>query len=103
MKAQLTEEEFINWWLEKYHATNLTKVLKLHPEWETNPEKHTRDFYYTYRVTQAQHDEWYEWAIGRFRSYYRWSKKRSIKAFCFPYLNVAPSVIDMDKIWDSLT
>ena len=74
MKKKLTEEEFINMWLMAYHAIDLEGVKKAHPEWMENPEKHTRDFYRTYAVTQAQHDEWYE------------------RDFCLAYLNVAPSI-----------
>jgi hypothetical protein len=90
MKPNLTEEEFINWWLEKYHNTNLEEVIQKHPEWKN--EDHSRDFYTTYAVTQEQHDEWYEWAIQRIMKHYRYGKKMAQKQFAFPYLNVSPTV-----------
>lgn len=92
MRAKLSEEQFINWWLEKYHNTNLAQILRENPEWKKNPHDHTREFYNTYRVTQAQHDEWYEWAIGLVMKTYRFGKKTARRQFALPYLNVAPSV-----------
>jgi len=115
MKPELTEEEFINWWLKKYHNTDLNGVRKAHPKWTKSEKrkpkpkyfpywlwylfikdinKYTRDFYKTYAVTQEQHDEWYEWAINRIAKYYRYSKKRAKRMFCWDYLNVAPSIKD---------
>ena len=62
-KSKLTEEDIINKWLGDYHNTNLSEVKKLHPDWEADPEKHTQDFYNTYKVTQEQHDQWHEWMV----------------------------------------
>jgi len=107
MKAKLTEEEFINWWLEKYHNTNLDQVKKDHPEWNSDHlEKNsdewrvhsgesTRAFYTAYMVTEEQHDEWYEWAIQRIMKYYRYSKKRAHRGFSIPSLNVSPQIKEL--------
>ena len=92
MKPQLTEEEFINWWLREYHNTDLDGVKRVRPEWWEDPEKYTRDFYRAYAVTQEQHDEWYEWAINRLAKYHKYSKKYAKKAFCLSYLNVSPII-----------
>jgi len=92
MKKLLTEEEFINWWLRKYHNTDIEGVKEAHPEWMDDPQKHTRDFYRTYAVTREQHDEWYAWAIKRLMKYYSMGRKRAEKSFCMDYLNVAPNI-----------
>ena len=91
-RNELTEDDFINWWLRKYHDTDMDKVIKAHPEWEAEPEKHTRDFYNTYRVTQEQHDEWHAWFIKAFMKEFRVGKKMAERHSGFAYLNVAPSV-----------
>lgn len=98
VRKQPTEEEFINWWLKKYHNIDLTGVKKAHPEWMDEPEKHTRDFYRAYAVTQEQHDEWYDWAIKRIMKHYRMGRKRAEESFCFDYLNVAPNITDSPKV-----
>ena len=92
MKARLTEELFVNWWLEKYHDTNLDKVLENHPEWQDDPPSHSREFYAAYTVTDEQHDEWYAWAIQKVMKHYRYGKKRAERDFCLPYLDVSPMV-----------
>ena len=90
MKAKLTEEEFVNWWLTEYHDTNLNEVRVSHPQWKDS--SYSREFYEAYPVTQEQHDEWYEWAIERLMKHYKISKKRAKKDFSFPYLNVSPLI-----------
>ena len=90
MKEPLTEADLINWWLEKYHNTDLQKVAKLHPEWMDG--EHARDFYETYQVTQEQHDEWHKWAVKEFARYFKVSKKLAQKNFVWTYLNVSPQI-----------
>lgn len=90
MKKELNGDDLVNWWLEKYHNTNLKEVKELHPEWLDG--KHSRDFYQTYPVTQEQHDKWYEWAIQTIMKHYKWSKKKARKEFVFPYWNCSPTV-----------
>jgi len=92
---KISSDELINWWLEKYHNTNVDKILKENPEWEKNPEEHTREFYKKYEVTEEQHDEWHKWAISTIAKKYKWSKEYARKQFAFPYLNVAPSIKTM--------
>ena len=92
MKEKLTEELFINKWLEDYHNTSLEEVEKKHPEWIKDPSKGSREFYKTYAVSQIEHDEWYRWAIDVIAKHYRWSKKRAKKEFWLAYLNVSPSI-----------
>jgi len=92
MKKPLTEEYFINWWLEKYHHTNLTKVMEEHPEWADDPPSHSMEFYAAYPCTQEEHDVWYEWAIDVIAKHYRISKKSAKQRFSLPYLNVSPTV-----------
>ena len=86
----MTQDDFINWWLEKYHNTNCDEVIKLHPEW--NDGNHSRDFYDAYQVSQEQHDEWYNWFIGAIKKEFRVSKKYARMHSWATYLNVAPTV-----------
>ena len=79
-KKQISEEDLINWWLEKYHNTNLERVMEEHPDWKEIDEKvkaineyrgwskeendailhqqylNSREFYSLYPVTEEQHD-----------------------------------------------
>lgn len=95
-KKELTEEHFINWWLEKYHDTNLDKIIEANPSWKENPPDHTREFYEAYQCTQEQHDEWYDWAIETVMKHFRWGKKRAKKEFLWTYLNVSPMIKQED-------
>jgi len=83
-----TANEYMNYWLEKYHGTTIEKVLEEHPEWEED----SRSFYSAYPVTYKQHDEWYEWAIKRVRKDYKLGRKAAEKEFTFAYLNLAPMI-----------
>lgn len=48
----------LNWWLEKYHNTNVEEVVKNHPkEVLESPE-----WFKLYPVTKEQYDEWKVWA-----------------------------------------
>jgi len=92
MKKLVNIEDLINWWLEKYHNTNLEKVKKEHPEWEKNPEQHTRDFYTTYMVTQKQHDEWEAWAKNYTKKVTGVSKPIVDRGWWKIYLNASPKI-----------
>lgn len=91
-KKELTQEMLIDLWLSRYHNTTLNEVIKEHPEWMDEPQKHSKDFYNTYAVTQEQHDEWYDDAKKIVKDYYNLSKKEVNKQFMWIYLNVAPTV-----------
>lgn len=118
-KSELTQELFINWWLEKYHNTNMNKAKEDHPQWKKAEEDYndlkmnrskyseeeekaiyqsisemSREFYRTYAVTREQHDEWYNWAIEVLSKSHRMSKKLTKRSFAFDYLNCSPSVIE---------
>ena len=90
MKKKLDMDNIINWWLEKYHDTNIEKVLEQHPTWEKGD--HSREFYEAHQVTQEQHDEWYEWFIKAFMKEYRVGRKYTIKNSWVIYLNASPMV-----------
>lgn len=87
-KEELTADMFVNWWLREFHGTSTEEVLKKHPEWADGT--HSSDFYKEYQVTQAEHNQWYDWAIDTIAKYYGWSKKKAKKEFVFAYLNVSP-------------
>jgi len=89
MKAQLSAEEIMNWWLEKYHGITVQWLVDNEPELIKTPE-----WYKKYPVTQQQHDEWYNWAIGHITKHYGWSKRYTKRQFMWQYLNLSPTVIN---------
>jgi len=86
-KEKLTEEYLINGWLQKYHSITIEELIKNEPELCK-----TAEWYKKYAVTQAQHDEWYEWAIMELAKNTGFPKKYVKKNFSFSYLNTAPNV-----------
>lgn len=86
-KQPLTQEFIMDWWLNKYHNISIKWLIENEAELIK-----TFHWYLKYPVTQEQHDEWYSWAIDYMSKYYRKSKKRTMKDFCFDYLNCSPSV-----------
>lgn len=86
VKEPLTEEILINWWLTKYFNTTLAEVFAEHPDWDSHK------FYSSFRVTQAQHDEWNEWAKKRFKEFFHLTDKGVNRSWGFTYLNTAPMV-----------
>jgi len=93
-KPKLTQDDLIDKWLKDYHSTSLKQVIIDHPEWEAEPEKHTRDFYKTYAVTQEQHDAWEEWVITTLMKQERAGRKYIERGMWAIYLNCAPSIIE---------
>jgi len=83
----LSREELLNWWLAKYHNTNVEEVLKKYPE-----ECKLPSWFKLFPVTQEQHDDWYEWAIEYVAKKLKCSKKVAKYRFAFAYLNCAPYV-----------
>lgn len=99
MAKKLTQDDLLNWWLEKYHNTNVEKVLIDNPDWDVHSKDwNSRTFYEKYPVTQQQHDEWYKWALDTFAKHFRLSKKQATRSFSFTYLDTAPSIIKDDKV-----
>lgn len=90
---KVNADDLINWWLEKYHNTNLEKIQEENPEWKENPREHTRDFYLKYAVTQEQHDEWEKWAKEYTKKVTKASKSLFEKGWGFVYLDTAPQII----------
>jgi hypothetical protein len=86
-RKELTDVDFYNWWLQKYHNTTIEEIIEKEPELAK-----TAEWYKKYAVTSEQHDEWFEWALQTVMKHYRWSKKIAKKQFCFDYLNVSPSI-----------
>ena len=86
-RKELSESDFYNWWLQKYHNTTIEEIIEKEPELAK-----TSEWYKKYTVTEEQHDEWYQWAIQTVMKHYHWTKKEAIRRFCFAYLNVAPTV-----------
>jgi len=91
MKKLLNCEDFYNAWLQKYHGITIAELIEKEPELCRTP-----DWYKKYAVTQAQHDEWHEWAIATISKHYKWSKERSRREFGIEYLNISPNIKEND-------
>jgi len=96
MRKQVSSDELVNWWLDKFHSTSLDKVLEENPEWKDNPQEHTREFYIKYAVTQEQANEWEAWAKEHIKKITKMSKKLIDKGWWSVYLDCSPSVISND-------
>lgn len=92
-KKELKEDDLLNKWLGDYHDTSLEKIIEEHPEWEENPQEHTRTFYEMYAVTQEQHDEWHDWMIRTLAKHFKTSLKYMRQHSWMIYLNTAPNII----------
>ena len=86
-KGTLTEQDVMNWWLEKYHNTNCDEVVKRHPRLSK-----TIKWYLKYQVTSEQYDEWREWAVTAIMKDKGYSRKRVERAWWAVELNTSPSV-----------
>lgn len=86
---KVKSEDLVNWWLEKFHNTNIEKVTKEHPDWDGSD---SREFFKTYSVTEEQHDEWEAWAKEHVRKITKLPKKAIDRSFWSISLNTAPSV-----------
>ena len=93
MRKKVNIEDLVNWWLEKYHNTNLDKVKEENPEWKENPQAHSREFYQKYQVSQEAHDEWLQWAKNYTKKVTGIKGKLFDKSWGWVYLNCAPSII----------
>ncbi len=91
-KEQLTADMFYNYWLSKYHGITVQELKEKEPELIKTP-----DWYKKYAVTQAQHDEWYEWAIDTVAKHRKCSKKTAKDLFLWDYLNLSPSVKEDER------
>jgi hypothetical protein len=87
LRQEFTENYVRDWWLIKYHNTNCEQVKEKYPT-----ESLTGEWYKLFKVTQEQHDEWYEWFITEVAYRWGWSKKMAEYQTAFAYLNVAPDV-----------
>jgi hypothetical protein len=90
-KEPLTEEMFYNAWLEKHYNITVKELVEQEPELIKSP-----DWYKKYAVSQADHDDWYLWAIDTVAKYYRCSKKEAKRKFMWDYLNLSPSIKKID-------
>lgn len=97
MRKLVNNEDLINWWLKKYHHTSLKQIKKEHPEWEKDPEAHSREFYSSYMVTEEQHNEWEEWAKEYVKKVTGLPKTLIKHGWWSVYLNTAPQIIPKNK------
>lgn len=85
-------KDLINWWLTKYHNTNLDEVLELYPHWKEKPQDYNRDFYETFAVTQEQHDEWLKWAKDYTKRVTGIKGRLFDRSWGFLYLDTSPQI-----------
>lgn len=85
-------DSLVNLWLEKYHNTNIDKVLDENPLWRDDPNKYSRVFYEKYKVTQEQHDEWEKEAKELTIKQTKYSKKYLNRVWWSIYLNCSPTI-----------
>lgn len=97
MKKQVEQKDLINWWLEKYHNTNLDKILEENSEWQDNPQQHSREFYIKYPVTKEQHSEWEIWAKEYIRQVTKLSKKIIDRNWWSVYLDCSPNIKEDER------
>ena len=86
-RKELTADDLYNGWLQKYHGITVAELCEKEPELIK-----TTEWYKKYEVTQAQHDEWYEWAIDMICKDRRCSRKYAKRVFAVESLNIAPNV-----------
>ena len=84
----MTREDYLNWWLKKYHNTSVEEVIETHDK-ET---LESPDWFKLYPVTQQQHDAWEKWARKQFKKEHRLTDKGVDRYWGFTYLDVAPYV-----------
>jgi len=91
-KIETTREDLLDWWLSKYHNTNVNELIKKHTEQELS----TTDWFKLYPVTKEQEQEWVDWAKKKLMKEYKVSSKEIFdKAYwCWIYLDCSPYVIN---------
>jgi hypothetical protein len=85
---EISIDELQNYWLTKYHNTNVNDILLKHPE-----EAKTSKWYDLFPVTQEQHDEWEIWAKEYIRKKTKSSKKSIERNWCWIHLDASPNII----------
>ena len=97
-QEKLTLDDVINWWLNKFHNTNLDEVLKKHPDWATDSEQYTIIFYDTYQVTTEEYDMWDKWLTKALMKEFHLTKKGAERSKWMIVLNTAPTINDNIKV-----
>lgn len=90
-KKEIHLEDLINLWMVPIHGITIEEA------YEKEPWENSREFYEKYKITQEEHDKWYDEVIELLSKHFRWSKKRIKKEFTFAYLNCAPTIIKEDE------
>jgi len=90
-KVELSGNDLINWWLLRYHKTNIEYEFACNPKYKSNNDL----FYRKFMVTQKQHDRWYKWfnrIVDReHKKRYGFARTKSFGKGLI-YLNVSPMV-----------
>ena len=78
--------EIVDYWLIKGYNTKLMDI----PE----EVRMSKDFYSTYPVSNAIHDEWVDWAKAYIKNKIKCSKKYLERGWAWLYLDLAPAIKD---------
>lgn len=87
MRKKIDGNILINYWLSKYHNTNVVEVAQKYPE-----EIKTGKWFHLYSVTQEQHDEWEKWAKEYAKNELKISNKMLNHDWPWIYLDTSPTV-----------
>ena len=97
MRKKVDENILLNEWLIVFHGVDIEEVKKAHPEWEKEPERHSRDFFIAYAVTNEEYNEWEEWAKKYIKKITRYPMKYIDRQFCWVALQIGPIIKKEDR------
>jgi hypothetical protein len=85
---QVNRDDLLNWWLMKYHNTNVEEVVEKYPKEVLN----SSEWFKLFPVTQEQHDEWVAWAKDHIKKVTKISKAMVERQWGYIYLDCSPYV-----------
>jgi hypothetical protein len=90
---QVYREDLLDWWLMKYHNTNVKELIDKYPkEVLSSPE-----WFKMFPVTEEQKDEWVKWAKDHIRKTTKISKTMVDRQWHYIFLDCAPYVIEDEE------
>jgi len=115
----ITEEDAIDWWLKKFHNTNMNEVRLKHYKWDIAEKNYDKvkdapndemkeaaskalydasiEFYDTYAVTEKQYNKWREWFIRKLMKMTGMSRKYIERKASLTVMNVGPKIKNLQK------
>jgi len=90
---QVDRTVLLDWWLQKYHNTNCSEVIRLHPK----EVLESPDWFKLYPVTEEQEQEWIKWAKSYIKKETKMSKLLLERQWPYVYLDCSPYVKKEDE------